>query len=95
MSERYKCDRNGGCKADYLRRRVWTCPHCGAEKFSNGHVCSDCRRRVCCECFHHDMGCCITAPGSDVRPIDVVVAKLEAPCPGVRPKPARTRDRYL
>lgn len=68
MRERYVCDRNGGDKARYLRRREWTCPRCGDVSHFNGHICQDCRRRVCCGCFHHDMGCCLSAQGSDCQP---------------------------
>jgi hypothetical protein len=80
--ERYVCDRNGGEKARYLRRRLWRCPCCGNDREWNGHICQDCHRRVCCACFHHDMGCCLTAPGSDCDPGPYGRAKLEVPCPG-------------
>ncbi len=63
---RYVCDRNGGVKGAYLRRKPWTCPRCGEKKYMNGHICVDCRKRVCCQCFHHDLGCCLSAEGSDV-----------------------------
>lgn len=76
MRERYVCDRNGGEKARYLRRRPWVCPRCGAWKEFNGHRCQECHRRVCCECFHHDMGCCVTAAGSDVYPSEYGLAML-------------------
>lgn len=68
MAERYKCDRNGGVRARSQERRAWICPSCGVERFYAGHVCQDCHRRVCCQCFHHDLGACLTAGGSDVRP---------------------------
>ncbi len=68
MSERYACDRNGGMKGRYLQRQAWICPRCGDENLWNGHNCSDCHRRVCCACFHHDMGCCLSSGGSDVAP---------------------------
>lgn len=73
MSERYICDRNGGDKKNYLRRKAWMCPRCGEERYWNGHICQDCHRRVCCQCFHHDMGCCLSAGGSDVEPTRVMV----------------------
>ncbi len=68
MSERYVCDRNGGTKGRYLRRPEWLCPRCGDWSGWNGHRCQSCHRRVCCNCFHHDMGCCMSAAGSDVQP---------------------------
>lgn len=84
MRERYVCDRNGGEKANYLRRRPWDCPCCGHTMHNNGHICQDCHRRVCCGCFHHDIGACITAAGSDVPPCGKSLALLKAPCPGLK-----------
>lgn len=84
-NERYKCDRNGGAPVWYLRRKPWLCPSCGQESRFAGHICQDCHRRVCCDCFHHDLAACLTAPGSDcVLPGER--EKLIAPCPG---KPVR------
>jgi hypothetical protein len=68
LHERYKCDRNGGVHGRYLRRAAWRCPSCGAWRDWAGHRCQDCRRRVCCQCFHHDLGACLTCGGSDVAP---------------------------
>jgi hypothetical protein len=65
LGERYKCDRNGGVLGRYLRRPRWHCPNCGEESVYVGHRCQDCRRRVCCSCFHHDLGACIGCPGCD------------------------------
>lgn len=74
---RYVCDRAGGTYS--IRRKPWTCPRCGEERERNGHRCQDCRRRVCCQCFHHDIGICLSGGGSDVKP---TVAQIER-CPGV------------
>jgi hypothetical protein len=79
VRERYKCDRNGGVLGNYMRRPAWWCPSCGEERWTMGHRCQDCRRRVCCQCFHHDLGACLSAGGSDVKPTIPVIA----PC---RPK---------
>jgi hypothetical protein len=64
--ERYKCDRNGGFRARYLQRAPWVCASCGDADNYSGHRCGDCRRRICCACFHHDLACCLGAPGSDI-----------------------------
>ena len=79
--ERYKCDRNGGTPGRYLLRKPWWCPSCGELKEMAGHRCADCRRRVCCSCFHHDLGCCLAAAGSDCRPSFAVLFDMPAPCP--------------
>jgi hypothetical protein len=75
----WKCDRHGGQNfARYMRRRPWDCLHCGDEQSQAGHRCTDCGRRVCCSCFHHDIGICLTGGGSDVRPSKTVAAACPA-----------------
>lgn len=64
--ERYKCDRGGGFRKAYERVKPWTCPYCGWEQRFSGHRCQDCRRRICCDCFHHDLVICLGGPGTDV-----------------------------
>jgi len=60
-NERWKCDRNGGVLARYMRApKRWWCDRCGEEQNYRGHRCQECRRRVCCQCFHHDLGTCPT-----------------------------------
>jgi hypothetical protein len=71
--ERYKCDRNGGQHGRYLSRADWRCPSCGELRWWAGHRCQDCRRRVCCQCFHHDLAACLTCGGSDVEPTIPVI----------------------
>jgi tRNA(Ile2) C34 agmatinyltransferase TiaS len=74
----WKCDRNGGQNmARYMRRRVWDCPHCGDEQHSAGHRCQDCHRRICCSCFHHDIGICLSGGGSDVEPTKRIAAACQ------------------
>jgi hypothetical protein len=77
--ERWKCDRNGGVFRRYMQRKMWSCPSCGDSKQWAGHRCQYCRRRVCCECFHHDEACCLVS-ASDTDVSDAP-PKLVAPCP--------------
>lgn len=59
--ERWKCDRNGGIRGNYLRApKVWWCDRCATEQRWRGHACTTCRRRVCEMCFHHDYGTCFS-----------------------------------
>ncbi len=79
---RYVCDRNGGVKSNYLRRKPWICPRCGETTQWNGHICQDCHHRVCCECFHHDLGVCLSSPGSDCKPCEYETRRMKrfTPC---------------
>lgn len=81
--ERYKCDRNGGAKRAYLRRPEWVCPHCATIESYAGHRCQDCRRRVCCSCFHHDLAICLSGPGSDMGTAQMrfSIKQGGTPCP--------------
>lgn len=65
--------------ARYMSRRPWDCPSCGKEQEWAGHRCQWCKRRICCACFHHDTGMCLSNTGSDVAPPDgVTVGSCDA-----------------
>lgn len=60
----WKCDRNGGMGGRYLERKPWLCPHCDVLQVLAGHICDTCHRRICCGCFDHESGCCISSSGA-------------------------------